>query len=120
MKALRPNKRSRTASEGGPYHNFVPFPPDDLLDVHSREGRLLKVGKGFTASPMRTVQNSNEQWRAAVKWAPLDDPQFALDPNEVLYGEALEAPVMKDVDPPVTHQKRVKSKVSVSFLGTLH
>jgi hypothetical protein len=110
---------TRISAEGGSFHNFVPFATDDLLDVHSREGRLLKIGRGFTALPVCTVQKSDEQWRAAATWAPLDDPEFALDSDEALYGEALEAPVMQ-VTPPVTYQKRAKSKVSVSFFGTLH
>lgn len=120
LRGRRLNKRLRTLAEGGSYHNFVPLGTDDLLDVHSREGRLLKVGKGFTAPPLRTVQKSDEQWGAATTWAPLDDPLFALDSDEAWYDEALDAPVMEDVDPPVTHQRRAKSKVSVSFLGTLH
>lgn len=114
----RKNKRSRTAAEGGSYHNFVPLGADDFFDVHCREDRVRKVGfKSFTVPPTRFTRKDNNQWRTAASWAPSDDPEFALDPNGTLYEEAVEAPVMEDRTPqPVTvEKKRERSKVSVSL-----
>ena len=52
-----------------------------------------------------------------MSWAPLDDPNFALDPNDALYNEAVDAPVMQVVDSAevVGQQKKERSKVAVGL-----
>ncbi|KAJ3500320.1 hypothetical protein NLJ89_g9853 [Agrocybe chaxingu] len=116
----RPSKRRRIATEGGSYHTYIPFSLDDYSDVHAREGRLIRVGpKTTTALPARTVQKSDAQWRSVTTWAPLDDPEFALDPDGDWYDEAVEASVMEDKVTPTIDlskpRKKVRSKVS-SFI----
>ena len=117
--APRQNKQSRAAAEGSSSHNFVPLGADDLLDVHAREGYSIKIGyQKFMSPPKRGItQKSNEHWRVASSWGPLDDPDFGLDSDEALYNEAVDAPVMQNTNPPVTFgTKKSKSKTSVSLL----
>jgi hypothetical protein len=108
-------KRSRVVVEGGSSHNFVPLGADDLLDIHTREGCSIKIGsQKFTASPTRVTQKSNKHWRVATSWGPLDNPDFALDPDGALYNEAVDASIMQDT-PVTVGMKNARSKVSVSL-----
>ena len=103
--------------EGGSYQHLLPFENASFLDVYSREDRLLKVGRNFTSPPTRTSHISDEIWRTATLWAPLDDPNFALDPHDTWYNESVDAPIMQAghaVD--ATEQKnKQRSKVAVGF-----
>lgn len=123
MSTFRPSKRQRTsdraAQEGGTYHGLVPFASDNFHDVYAREGRLLRVGPNLATAPAeRVAQKSDNQWNSATSWIPLDDPNFALDPDGTWYDEVVEADVMRNlectgVDPSLKTTKS-KSKVSVS------
>lgn len=118
--AQKRGKQRRAVAEGGSSHDFVPLGADDLLDVHAREGYSMKIGyQKFMSPPKRTTQKSNEHWKVAITWGPLDDPDFALDLDGTLYDEAIDTPVMQNTVPPVTEvgTKKEKSKTSVSLLG---
>jgi hypothetical protein len=119
MAHSRPPKRQRV---GGAYHDPVPF-VDDFSLFHSREGRLLRAGNEvFTASDERAPQDADRTWNAASSWLPIDDPQFALDPDGEWYDEAMDGEVTEDhipADEPASSslpKKRVRSKLSVSLL----
>jgi hypothetical protein len=113
----RPNRRQRAAAEGGSSHNFIPLGANDLRDVHAREGHSIKIGsQTFRSPPKRTTQKSNELWRVATLWEPLDDPDFALDLDGTLYDNAVDTTVMQhDTNPPLVAvgTKNAKSKTSV-------
>ncbi|KAJ3501027.1 hypothetical protein NLJ89_g9529 [Agrocybe chaxingu] len=115
----RPNKRQRT---GNAYHDVVPL-PEYYQTVHAREGRLRRVGNDvLTASTCRTEQESTGLWSTATSWAPLDDPEFALDPTSEQYERVVEADVMAGIDE-IVPPKKAKSRVSVrqsDFHDLLH
>jgi hypothetical protein len=108
----RASKRHRAALEGGSYRHTISFGTDDFLDVHAREDRLIKLGLGFKAPPLRVSHKSDEQWRAATSWAPLDDPNFGLDSNDACYDEVVDAVGPAEA---VVEQKKKRSKVAVSL-----
>jgi hypothetical protein len=113
-----PSKRHRATVEGGSYQQLLPFGDDPFLDVYAREDRSSKVGRNFTAPPTRTSHKSDEYWRATTSWAPLDDPNFALDPHGAWYNESVDAPIMQDADPAVEtveQKNKLRSKVAVSL-----
>ena len=118
-----PSKRHRATVEGGSYQQLLPFENDSFLDVYAREDRLNKVGRNFTAPPTRTTHKSDEYWRTATSWAPLDDPNFALDPHDAWYNESVDAPIMQDADPAVEaveQKNKLRSKVAVSLHQSVH
>jgi hypothetical protein len=111
-----PSKRHRATVEGGSYQQLLPFDDDSFLDVYAREDHLMKVGRNFTAPPTRTTHKSDEYWRTATSWAPLDDPNFALDPHDTWYNESVDAPIMQDAAPAVEaagQKNKLRSKVAV-------
>lgn len=110
----RASKRHRAEKEGGSYRHAISFGIDDFHSVYAREHRSMKVGSGFMAPQTRITHKSDEHWKTAASWAPLDDPNFALDPNDVLYNEAVEAPVMQ-VPAEVVAQQKKRSKVAVGL-----
>jgi hypothetical protein len=75
----------------------------------------MKVGSNFTALPTCSTHKSDEHWRTATSWAPLDDPNFSLDPNDTWYNEAVDAPIMQDPAKAVAQPTKKKSKVAVSL-----
>lgn len=112
-----PSKRHRATVEGGSNQQLLPFENDFFLDVHAREDHLRKVGRNFTAPPTRTTHKSDEHWRTATSWAPLDDPNFALDPHDAWYNESVDTPIMQEPDPALEaaeQEKKPRSKVAVS------
>ena len=120
MSARRPTKRHRATVEGGSCHNLVSFGIDNFVDIHAREEHSRKVGSNDFRPATRTIHKPDEHWRKATSWAPLDDPNFALDPSDEWYNEAVEAPVMHVPEPgAAVAQKRKRSKASVSMHSTL-
>lgn len=119
MAHSRPAKRQRV---GGAYHDPVPF-VDDFSLFHAREGRLVRAGNEvITASDERAPQHEADRtWNAASSWLPVDDSQFALDPDSEWYDEVMDGEVTEDhvpVDGPLSSsrpKKRVRSKLSVSL-----
>ncbi|KAF9029864.1 hypothetical protein BJ165DRAFT_1535856 [Panaeolus papilionaceus] len=116
----RVNKRTRDAREGGSSHVTIPFGDDKYRSVDAREGKLLKHGPhgGFmTTDPRSTTKiELNEAWNNATEWELLDDSKFALDPDEALYLQALNADIMEE-DPqclPNDEEKKKKQRSNVS------
>jgi hypothetical protein len=115
MAQHRPSKRARV---GGAYHDSIPFVNDFSL-VHAREGRLLRVSNDVRTAPAeRSPQHeAADAWNDALTWLPMDDPDYALDPDGDWYDEALGGDVMSQNEAtPVTiaqKKKRVRSTVSV-------
>ena len=119
--SARPQKRPRLAA-GTAYHDQISV-LDDFRAVHGREGRLLRVGNDILTAPAsREVQFTSDSWQDASSWAPVDDPEYALDPDGEWYDEVVEMPVLHDEPVLVSEKptkKRKKSQVSVSFLQNL-
>ena len=119
MAHSRPSKRQRV---GGAYHDPVPF-VDDFSMLHAREGKLVHVGRELLTAPAeRSPQHEADRtWDTASSWLPVDDPQFALDPDgewydEVMNGEVMDDPVPTDGPTSSTQpKKRVRSKLSVGL-----
>lgn len=118
-KSTRPTKKLRF-SQASSYHDFVPSVHKDYHDVHMREGRLLNVGGAAIPAPvLRVVQRSDDVWKSTESWTPVDDPEFALDPDGAWYDETVEQPVMQEgrpgIDGSSQRSKKLKSKVSISL-----
>jgi len=102
---------NRQAAEGGARHDFVPFASDDLRNVCAHEGRLTRLGANLAVPAERLTQKSEEQWQTATSWITLDDPEFALDPDDAWCDEAVEGDVMVEaVHTTSTSKKKSKSK----------
>ncbi|KAJ3503439.1 hypothetical protein NLJ89_g8431 [Agrocybe chaxingu] len=109
--ASRPATRYRKHREGGSYRNTIPLAHDDYLDVHAGEGRLLNFGGKLGAAPLeREAQKSDVNWKAASSWAPLDDSELALDPDNVRYNAAVDGPIMEEPQSNVKGSKKSKRK----------
>ena len=114
----RPTKRQRIGV-GGAHHDPIPF-ADDFSAVHAREARVVRVGKESLSVPTErvVVREADEAWNSAVSWLPVDDPQYALDPDGEWYDETLEGGVMEGLDDhsaavAAKGKKRIRSGVSV-------
>jgi len=108
---------NRLVAEGASRHEFVPFESDGFRNVYAREGRLTRLGPSLATAPSgRLTQKSDEQWKVVASWLPLDDPEFALDPDGAWYDEVVEGDVMAEENaaPSALKKKRAKSRVSVS------
>jgi hypothetical protein len=94
----RPAKRQRVGV-GRAHHDPVPF-ANDFSAVHAREARVVRVGRESLSVPTeRLIQReADETWQSAPSWLPIDDPQYALDPDGEWYDEVLEGGVMDSVD----------------------
>lgn len=110
----RPAKKPRT-SRPEVYRDAVPVFQDfdTVLSTEasvSRRGNLIQA----TRPPARTTEPVLGVWETVVNWEPVDDPEYALDPDGEWYDEALEADVMaeKPVKP-----KAKRSMTSVSDIG---
>jgi hypothetical protein len=113
----RPSKRARV---GGSYRDSIPF-QDDFSIVHAREGRLRRVSNNVRTAPTERLpqHDIDHAWNSASNWLPIDDPEYALEPDGEWYDDALEADVM---DPPIRvdalsstaqKKKRIRSNLSV-------
>jgi len=112
----RPTKRQRP-DVGTSYHDPVPLLNDDLdFDtIHSREGRLKRVGGGIRTAALPRDSHHGTSWNSVHSWDPPDDPDFALDPNGDLYDDLVEGDVMEELPSPDKPSKQKRSRVSVSF-----
>jgi len=112
------HRPSKGACVRGAYHNSIPFVNDFSL-VHAREGRLLHVSNDVHTAPAeRSPQHeAANAWNAASTWLPVDDPDYALDPDGGWYDEALGGDVMspnKATSVTIAQKKKqVRSTVSV-------
>jgi hypothetical protein len=116
------------AGVGGAHRDPVPF-ADDFTTVHAREARVVRVGNESLSVPTErlTLREADEAWNSAPSWLPIDDPQYALDPDGNWYDEVVEGNVMEnfgvhptDSQPTAAKgKKRVRSGVSVR-LSLLH
>ena len=110
----QPTKRQRP-DPGTSYHDQVPLLGDDFDTVHSREGRLKRVGDGICTAALPRDPHHGTSWNSIYSWDPPDDLEFALDPNRDLYDELVEGNVMEE-HPAPDNPKKKQSKVSVSFV----
>jgi hypothetical protein len=114
------NRPAKRPCIGGAYHDSVPF-VDDYSTFHAREGKLVRVGKELLTAPAeRSPQHETDRtWNSASSWLPVDDPQFALDPDGEWYDKVMDGRVMEDrvpLDAPSVSskpKKHVRSKLSV-------
>jgi hypothetical protein len=108
----RPSKRQRASeTAGGAYHDTVPL-GDEYNVIHSRETFQRQVGSTtYTAHAERSAQ-PDTSWDSTTSWAPLDDPNYALDADETWYNDTLEADIMDDISAQQPQKKQ--SRVSVS------
>ena len=114
----RPPKRARL-NAGSAYRDQLPI-QDDFDAIHTREGRLRRVGNGVLTAPVsRDVQLTSDSWKEKSSWVPTDDPEYGLDPIGDWYDEVVEMPVMADglVGPSEKpRKKKTRSLVAVSPL----
>ena len=98
MAHSRPAKRQRVGV-GRAHHDPVPF-TDDFSTVHAREARVVRIGRELLSVPTeRLIQHEvDKTWHSAPSWLPIDDPQYALDPDGEWYDEVLEGGVMDSFD----------------------
>ncbi|PPR04539.1 hypothetical protein CVT26_002506 [Gymnopilus dilepis] len=115
----RPSKRARTAAEGGSTRDILPLATDAYYDIHEREIRIRRTGLNTTASVPTApfIQKTEEAWIAATSsWAPLDDPEYALDPDGLWYDDILDQDPLKEGQAVKTDdspkKKRKRSEVS--------
>jgi hypothetical protein len=112
MAQNRPAKQQRLGV-GGSDRDPVPF-ADEFTAVHVREARVKRVGKESLSIPTArfTQREADETWNAAPSWVPVDDPQYALDPDGEWYDELLEGNIMENFDtyPADNQQTAAKGK----------
>ena len=115
----RPTKRQRP-DVGTSYHDSVPLLNDDFdFDtIHSREGRLKRVGGGIRTAALPRDEHHGTSWNSVNSWDPPDDPDFALDPNGDLYDDLVEGDVMEELLSPDNPSKKKRSRVSVSSVDS--
>ena len=115
----RPVKQARV---GEAHRDLIPF-RDDFSIVHAQEGQLLRVGNNFLTAPAECVpqHEADSAFDSASDWLPIDNPQFALDPDGTWYDEAVTGDVMdqdsgyeRENAPSTTKKKKyIQSRVSV-------
>ena len=97
---------------------------DNFSLIHAREGKLICVRNDLLTAPAKCSPQhkaDHQTWNSAASWLPVDNPQFALDPNGEWYDEAVYGVVMEDNPPsdgpPTATQpkKQLQSKVSVGL-----
>ena len=57
-----------------------------------------------------TQPEADETWNAAPSWVPIDDPQYALDPDGEWYDELLEGNIMENFDVHPADNQRTAAK----------
>ncbi|PPQ76700.1 hypothetical protein CVT26_004470 [Gymnopilus dilepis] len=107
-------KRPRIDRTAIQYDSVQLDPDDDYEQVHSREGRLKRVGASTRTAvlPRTLLSNISTSWTFLSSWNPPDDPEYALDPDDGLYESALESDIMKEPPAAVKPKKKKRSKVS--------
>ena len=89
------NRPVKWARVGEAHCDSIPF-RDDLTIVHAREGQLFHVGNSFLTAPTEhePQHEANSAFDSASDWLPIDNLQFALDPDGAWYDEAVIGDVM--------------------------
>ena len=117
----RPRKRPRQ-DRSSVYRDSIPF-DEDYEIVQSREGRLRRVGeRGLLTAvlPRDSFTGTlSSAWTMLASWAPPDDNEYALDPDENLYTRLLDSNVMEEQSASPKPTKKKRSKVSVRIVVTL-
>lgn len=124
--STRPYKRPRTAAAphhntikntGGSYHDRIPL-EDDFEVLKART-----VTSGPNNIPIEAVQLiPSSTWTFGSSWAPDDDLEYSLDPDDGWYDEVLEADVgdvMEEAMAPRKKKKRSEASVCI-FLVVAH
>jgi len=112
----RPPKRARF---GGAFHDPIPF-SDDFSIVHASEGRVKRIGTESLSIPGEWIplHTADLAWDFAPSWLPINDPQYALDPDGEWYDEAVGCDIMAEDDSAMKKKARVRSKTSVGSAHT--
>ena len=117
----RPVKQARV---GEAHRDLIPF-ADNFAIVHAWEGQLFHVGNSFLTAPAERVpqHEADSAFDSASDWLPIDDPQFALDPDSAWYDEAVTGDVMDQdggderENAPSPAKKKVHSKSGIGMSG---
>lgn len=121
----RPSKRPRQhcpdpRAEPRVYRNRIPL-EDDFEVVQARTSSLVGQGR-LPKDSTRSDLRGKTTWTVGSSWAPEDDPELSLDPNDEWFNEAIEADVGDIIDgstpPKLTSakQKVKRSLASVRYL----
>ena len=111
----RATKRQRTSRSTYHHETILVDDEDEYQQVYHREGRLRRIGNNVaTATTSRTVSLDQRHWSSLSSWAPLDDPNYALETDGLGYEKAVDAEVMDEEPVP---QKKTRSRVSVSSIS---
>lgn len=123
--SARPLKRLKLAaaphhnvvkSAGGSYHDRIPL--DDDFEVL----KARTVSSGPNNIPIETTKSiRSSTWTFGSSWAPDDDLEYSLDPDDGWYDEVLEADVgdvLGDVIVPKKKKKRSEASVCILLVAT--
>lgn len=120
--SARPRKRPKLTtathhnsikSTGGFYHDRIPL--EDDFEVFN----VCTVSSGPNHIPIETSKSFlPSTWTYGSSWAPDDDLEYALDPDDEWYDEVLEADVMDEVIMPKTKKKRSEASVCTLLVVT--
>lgn len=121
----RPSKRARQQgpnprSDPRVYTDRIPL-EDDFEVVQARTSTLVNRGRNPQDS-IRSPLKGRTTWTIGSSWAPEDDPELSLNPNDEWYNDAIDADVGDLLDrslPPQVNaakQKGKRSQASVSCL----
>ncbi|KJA13849.1 hypothetical protein HYPSUDRAFT_209191 [Hypholoma sublateritium FD-334 SS-4] len=110
-------KRQKLLNTGRVYRDRIPLEEDfEVIRVRtaSRSGpnkTTIETGRISIPSP----------WTVGCSWAPEDDPEFSLDPDDEWYNEALEADIVdtEDTDVVIPKKKKKRSQLSWRHLKAL-
>ena len=80
-------------------HDPIPF-TNEFSAVHACEARVICIGRELLSVPTKQLIQceDDEMWHSALSWLPINDPQYALDPDGEWYDEVLEGRVMDNFD----------------------
>ena len=116
MSDARSSKRQRV--DRGSHHDRVEL-TNDFEVINAREVRVVEHGRLPRETP-RSPQKGRTTWMTGVFWAPVDNPEFALDPDGDWYDIELNAPIADAAafqDAPPVKIKKKKTMRSVRFIS---
>lgn len=114
---MRGPSQRRTSQFGGSYHDRIPL-EDDYEVVQARTASLTSRNGAINSQ----VSSLPLPWTIGTNWAPEENFEFSLDPNDDWFDETLDANVediMDHIIIPKTKNKRSDASVSLSF-GVIH
>lgn len=115
----RPAKRTRHAPNI--HRDRIPL-DDDFEIIQARTSSLSGPGR-LPFDSARSPLKGRTTWSIGSSWAPDDDPELDLDPDDAWYDQEMEADVGEVIDlPPVelnTRPKKKKSQASVRHFAQL-